>query len=52
MLPAVSELCACYLLFDSRVISNELYFWIGEEVEEKKGASIDQSIILDYLSQS
>ena len=37
---------------DSRGISNELYFRIREGVEEKEGASIDQSIILDYLCQS
>ena len=30
---------------DSREISNELYFRIREGVEEKEGASIDQSII-------
>ena len=37
---------------DSREISIELYFRIREGVEEKDGARIDQSIILDYLSQS
>ena len=37
---------------ESRGISNELYFGIKEGVEEKEGASIDQSIILDYLGQS
>ena len=37
---------------DSREISIELYFGIREGVDEKEGASIDQSIILDHLSQS
>ena len=37
---------------DSREISNKLYFRIREGVEEKEGASIDQSIILDYISPS
>ena len=37
---------------NSREISTELYFRIREGVDEKEGASIDQSIILDYLSQS
>ena len=27
-------------------------FGSGKEVEEKEGASIDQSIFLDYVSQS
>ena len=37
---------------DSQERSNELYFRIWKGVEEKEGASIDQSIILDYLCES